>query len=205
MTPCYFLASAIRPLIGTLRDPANRYHTTRTYNPHRQEDIVKRTAIILLIVSALVCMTVGNAMATDPKHANIEGTYKLVGRTMIDSTVKTAPEVIGMMTFTKTYRNLNVAWKDASGKSFSYSVISKYVLTDTSYTETKLFSSMNDELTGAGLKQDYASSTQSVPVTFDNGKVSFKLPFDPVTVVFDGDKITATAEMGFIDSWFKIR
>lgn len=166
---------------------------------------MKRTASIAFALVAIVFVSFGSVWATDPQHADIEGTYKLVGRTMIDSTVKTAPEVIGMMTFTKTYRNLNVAWKDANGKSFSYSVISKYVLTDTSYTETKLFSSMNDELTGAGLKQDYASSTQTVPVTFDNGKVSFKFPFDPVSVVFDGDKITATANMGFIDSWFKIR
>ncbi len=145
------------------------------------------------------------AFAADPKHADIEGTYKLVGRTQTDSTVRTAPEVIGVMTFTKTYRNFNVAWKNSDGKVFSYSVISKYSLTDTSYTETRLYSIMNDEISGTGLKTDFSTSTQTVPVAFENGKVSFKMPFDPVSVVFNGDKITAKADRGFVDSWFKVR
>lgn len=152
-----------------------------------------------------LCLSAGVAIAGDPKHADIEGTYKLVGRTHIDSTVRTAPEVIGVMTFTKTYRNFNVAWKNSDGKAFSYSVISKYSLTDTSYTETRLYSIMNDEIGGTGLTTDFSTSTQTVPVAFENGKVSFKMPFDPVSVVFDGDKITANAELGFVDSWFKVR
>jgi hypothetical protein len=156
------------------------------------------------LVLGICCLVSGAAVAGDPKHADIEGTYKLVGRTFTDSTIKTAPEVIGLMTFTKTYRNFNVAWKDADGKEYSYSVISKYTLTDTSYTETKLYSIANN-LMGDGTKVDFASQSATVPVTFENGKVSFKFPFDPVTAVFEGDKITATAEMGFVDSWFKVR
>ena len=166
---------------------------------------MKTTSRLSLCLVATLCLLNGVVVASDPKHADIEGSFKLVGRTMIDSTVKTAPEVIGLMTFTKTHRNFNVAWKDATGKSFSYSVVSKYTISDTSYTETKMYSIMNDEVSGGGLKVDFATTTQTVPVTFDNGKVSFKFPFDPVSVVFDGDKITATADMGFIDSWFKIR
>ena len=144
-------------------------------------------------------------MASDAKHASIEGTYELVSRTNIDSTVQTAPDVIGLQTFTKTHRNFNVAWKDAAGKVFSYSVVSKYTLTDSIYTETRLYSFMNDEIGGTGLKYHFDTKTLSSPVTFENGKVSFKMRFDPVSVVFEGDKSTATSVAGFTDSWFKIR
>lgn len=165
---------------------------------------MKSTHAIAKVVFGLLMLVSALAFAGDPKHADIEGTYKLVGRTFTDSTIKTAPEVIGLMTFTKTYRNFNVAWKDADGKEYSFSVISKYTLTDTSYTETKLYSIANN-LLGDGTKVDFSSQTLTVPVTFESGKVSFKFPFDPVSAVFEGDKITATADMGFIDSWFKIR
>jgi len=158
-----------------------------------------------MIFAAVAFLTAGDSHATDPKHADIEGSYKLGGRTMVDSNVKTAPEVIGLTTFTKTYRNFNVAWKNADGKIFSYSVISKYTLTDSTYTETKLYSIMNDEIGGTGVKYDFSTTTKTVPVTFESGKVTFKLPFDPVSVVFEGDKTTATGDMGFVDSWFKIR
>jgi hypothetical protein len=158
-----------------------------------------------LVVIVILCLSAGVAVAADPKHASIEGSYKLVSRTQIDSTVNTAPEVIGLQTFTKTYRNFNVAWKNADGKTFSYSVISKYTLTDSSYTETRLYSIMNDEIGGTGLKYEFVNSTLNSPVTFENGKVSFKMPFDPVSVVVEGDKMTATGEAGFIDAWFKIR
>lgn len=166
---------------------------------------MKQKQLILLVSTVLLTVLASMAMASDPKHASIEGTYKLVSRMSPDSSVKTAPDVIGLLTFTKTYRNFNVAWKDAKGKVFSYSVISKYTLTDSIYTETRLYSITNDEIGETGLKYDFETKTQTSPVTFENGKVSFKMPFDPVSLVFEGDKSTATGEAGFIDSWFKIR
>ncbi len=165
---------------------------------------MKLSHVLAALVFGVLMLCCGLAMAGDPKHADIEGTYKLVGRTFVDSTIQTAPEVIGLMTFTKTYRNFNVAWKDADGKEYSLSIISKYTLTDTSYTETKLYS-IAYNLMGEGTKVDIAQQTATVPVTFDGTKVSFKFPFDPVSAVFEGDKMTANAEMGFVDSWFKVR
>jgi hypothetical protein len=143
--------------------------------------------------------------AAEAKHASIIGTYKLVARVYSDSTIKTGPNVVGLQTFTRTYRNFNVAWKDAGGKTFSYAVISKYTLTDSTYTETKLYSVMNDEIGGTGIKYDFEPKTEKVPVTIENGKASFKLPFDPVTVTVDGSKMTATGDAGFVDSWSRIK
>jgi len=41
-------------------------------------------------------------------------------------------------------------------------------------------------------------------VKIDGGRLQFKLPFDPPAVVFEGDKMTATAEGRFIDVWEKV-
>lgn len=166
---------------------------------------MKCKQLSFLVLPMLLSMLAGMVMAADPRHASIEGTYKLISRTSPDSLVSTAPEVFGLLTFTKTHRNFNVAWKDAHGKIFSYSVISRYTLTDSVYSETRVYSVVNDEIGGTGLKYDFEAATKTAPVTFENGKTIIKMPFDPVSLVFEGDKATATGEAGFTDSWFKIK
>lgn len=166
---------------------------------------MKRIQLYALGMAISLTLFSAAAMAVPPNHPSITGTYKLVSRTGKDNSVKTAPNVIGLQTFTKTYRNFNVAWTDANGKTFSYSVISRYTLTDTTYTETKLYSIMDDEISGAGVKYDFTSQSKTVPVTYQTGKLTFKLPFDPVSVVFEGDKMVATGDTDFIDSWSKVR
>jgi hypothetical protein len=51
---------------------------------------------------------------------------------------------------------------------------------------------------------DLSAKMQSVPVTIDGGRLQFKLPFDPPAAVFEGDKMTATAEGRFVDVWDKV-
>ena len=60
------------------------------------------------------------------QNVNIEGTYKLVTRVLSDGTRLKAPDIVGLMTFTKTHRNFNLVWVDKDGKHFSYSVVSTY-------------------------------------------------------------------------------
>jgi len=36
------------------------------------------------------------------------------------------------------------------------------------------------------------------------GRIEFKPPFDPPALVFEGNKITATLEGGFVDVWEKV-
>jgi hypothetical protein len=38
-----------------------------------------------------------------------------------------------------------------------------------------------------------------------SSRMAFKLPFDPPSVVIEGDKMTATAESRFIDYWERVR
>jgi hypothetical protein len=72
------------------------------------------------------------------------------------------------------------------------------------YTETLLFSASDD---GSGKAPAYnrTPQTKSTPVTREAGRMAFKLPFDPPSVVIEGDKMTATAEGVFVDYWERVR
>jgi hypothetical protein len=135
---------------------------------------------------------------------SIEGTYRIVSRTLPDGTVKKAPDVMGLLTYTKTQRNFNIVYKDDKGKFFSYSLVSTYKFTATEYTETILFSILNDQIGGKDIVYDLAGKTQTAAVKVSGGRIEFKPPFDPPTMVIEGKKITATAPGMFVDVWEKV-
>jgi hypothetical protein len=137
------------------------------------------------------------------QEVNIEGTYRLVTRVLPDGTRLKAPDIMGLMTFTKTQRNFNVVRVDKEGKHFSYSLASTYKLTETEYTETIIFSILNDEISGKGLTYTMSEKAATVPVNTSEGKIEIKMPFDPVTAVFEDGRIVATSEDQFTDYWQK--
>jgi hypothetical protein len=166
---------------------------------------------ILAAVTMLLILTLGAlGFAGEPPRApassapSIEGTYRLGSRLLPDGTVQRPPEIMGLFTYTKSHRNFNIVWKDATGKFFSYSLVSTYTLTPTEYRETRLFSILNDQIGGQDIVYDLSGKTQSAPVTIDGRRLQFKLPFDPPAAVFEGDKMTATAKGQFIDVWEKV-
>jgi hypothetical protein len=164
-----------------------------------------RTTVPMLLVLTLGLSFAGIPPRPQASSApSIEGTYKLLSRQLPDGTMLRPPAIMGLLTYTKSHRNFNVIWKDASGKFFSYSLVSTYTLTPTEYRETRLFSILNDQIGGKDIVYDLSEKTQSVPVNIDAGRLQFKLPFDPPAVVFEGDKMTATAEGQFIDVWEKV-
>lgn len=159
----------------------------------------------------LTLFTTGSSLAGPPqmkhmmKSPSIEGTYMLISRKLPDGTTLTPPNIMGLQTFTKGYRNFNVFWKDNSGKVFSYSVASTYKLTGSEYTESLMFGIMNDQIGGKQIDYNLSGETKTAPVKMDGKKIEVKLPFDPPSVVFDGNKLTATAEGMFVDYWEKVR
>jgi hypothetical protein len=82
--------------------------------------------------------------------------------------------------------------------------VSTYKLTPTEYSETRLFSILNDQVGGKDIVYDLSGQTQSVPVNMAGGRIAFKPPFDPPALVFEGNKMTATLEGGFVDVWEKV-
>src|SRR5438552_3856308 len=89
-----------------------------------------------ILAVTLATAALSFATAAGPRAPGIEGTYKLMSRRLADGTVQRSPQVMGLLTYTKTQRNFNVFWKDAEGKIFSYSLVSTYKLTAKRYTET---------------------------------------------------------------------
>ena len=153
------------------------------------------------VVVGMVFLFISAASAQTP---SIEGTYQLVSRTLPNGTVLKPPDIIGLFTYTKTHRNFNIVIKDATGKFYSYSLVSTYKLTPTEYSETRLFSILNDQPGGKDIVYDLSEKTQSVPVKMAGGRIEFKPPFDPPVLVFEGNKMTATLEKEFVDVWEKV-
>ena len=156
------------------------------------------------LLGILVVMTWLLALSAAAQTPSIEGTYQLVSRTLPNGTVLKPPDIMGLFTYTKTHRNFNIVIKDATGKFYSYSLVSTYKLTPTEYSETRLFSILNDQVGGKDIVYDFSGKTQSVPVKMEGGRIEFKPPFDPPALVFEGNRMTATLEGGFVDVWEKV-
>ena len=160
---------------------------------------------VIAIMTFDTATTVGKQKKQVPQVPSIEGTYKLVSRNLPDGKIQGPPDVMGLLTYTKNYRNFNVIWKDAKGKFFSISLGSTYKLTAAEYSETNLFYIRNDQIGGRQTVYDITGQTGTSPVMVKNGSVEFKLPlFKEPSVVFKGNKFTATTS-DFVDTWEKVQ
>jgi hypothetical protein len=136
---------------------------------------------------------------------DIEGTYEFVIRVLPDGTRINAPDIVGLMIFTETHKTSSLMVNKKDGEQFSYSVVSTYNLENSEYTETNIISVINDKTMN---EQAAAISDQSasVPIIKTEGKFEINMPFEPVTAVFDGDRVVTKAKDGtFTDYWKKIK
>ena len=157
-------------------------------------------------MAVIVALSVASANAESMKTPpGIMGTYQLVSRELPDGTKQKPPDVIGLTTFTRDRRNLNVYWKDAKGKSVSISYIATYKLTGKEYSEKTIYFMINDEIGGKGITYDLSGENGTSPAKAEGGRIEFQLPLhgEPY-VVFEGDKFTATRAGAFVDHWEKI-
>jgi hypothetical protein len=192
------------------------------HGPHRRKGISMNTYRGFGPISTLLVLMIGAvsfAGESVPSQASstptIVGTYKLVSRTLPDGTMQFPPDIMGLMTYTKDHRTVNIMWKEPDGKLYALALGSTYTLTPREYSETLLFVIENDQITGTGTNYDLMRRTRTTAVTVDGGRIQFKLPFDPPTVVFEGNTITATAQSGIfappvpapegrVDVWEKV-
>ena len=163
----------------------------------------KNTLASLLMGIAALIACAGQAAGEAP---SIEGTYKLVSRELPNGTKQGPPDVVGLITYAKEYRNFNVYVKDATGKSFSISSISTYKLTDKEYSEKNIYYMVNDEDGGKVVTYDLSGTPATSPVSVKDRRIEFQLPLhgEPA-VVFEGDKLTATRKGAFIDYWERVK
>ena len=161
---------------------------------------MKATTLALALLLGLAAGGVGTGTA---QAQEVEGTWKLLMRKLPDGTTQTPPAVLGAYTIYKGLQNLNVFWHTPEGKPASYSRIATYKMSGAEYTETLLFTATDD---GSGKPTTYnlTGVTESTPVTREGGRLAFKLPFGEPSVVFEGDKVTATLEGQFVDYWERV-
>ena len=149
-----------------------------------------------LIVFLVLCVP---AFAENP-----DGTYRLVTRKLSDGTVLTPPAVHGMGTFRNGMYQLTIFWRSPDGKPASLSRLSKWAWSETEVAATPLAFMIDD---GSGKPPVYVwgGETVRVPVTRQGTRVSHQHPLDPVFMVWDGDKETATIEGVLVDTWERVR
>ncbi len=148
----------------------------------------------------------GRDVAAGSSPSSLEGTYKLVSRDLPDGTKQFPPDVVGLLTYTKEYRNGNIYWKDADGKHSSVSYMGSYKLTDKEYSEKSIYHLVNDETGGKKLRYDLLSESGTAPVMRKNGRIEFTLPLrDEPRLVFEGNKMTAIMEGAFVHHWERVK
>jgi hypothetical protein len=145
------------------------------------------------------------AISASAQAPSIEGTYRLISRQLPDGAILKPPDIMGLWIYTKSNRTYNSVRKDATGKFASSSLVSTYKLTATEYSETLAFSIRTDQIGGKDIVYDLLGKTQSAPVKIEAGHIQFKLPFERPTVMFEGNKMTATVEGVLVDIWEKVQ
>lgn len=153
-----------------------------------------------LVAGLILLLSVATVALAD----DVEGTWRLVKRELPDGTIQTPPTVVGLGTLVKGMRHLNVFWRTPEGKPASFGIISKITLTSNEYTETLLASAFDDG-SGRPVSYNFSGETKSAVVTREGGRTSYQLPFDPPSVVYDGDKLTATLQGAFVDYWERVK
>ena len=156
--------------------------------------------LLLTLASGLLSITLSLNAA---ESTGIEGNYKLVSHMTPDGKVIKAPNLAGMIVWTPGgYKSVIVMYKNVTPTSSSFSLISRYKLSGSTYTET-LLSPVNDPLTGKVL--DLSGTTRSVKVTRDGGSIKFTPPFEVHCLEFKGNTFTATLPNKGVDTWVKVK
>ena len=154
---------------------------------------------------SLVLLT---GVSAPPKPPSIEGTYRLVSRELPNGSKQVPPTIDGLMSFSKSYRNFNIYWRDSAGKVFSVSYVASYQLSPQGYSEKSIFFLRTDEIGGKGASYDLSGKSGAAPVTLTGARLAFTFPLhDEPAVVFEGNRMTAT-ENGpygnFVDHWERV-
>jgi hypothetical protein len=129
---------------------------------------------------------------------SIEGTYRLISRTLRDGTVLKSPDVMGLQTYTKTHRNFNILSRDSGGQFTSRSIVATYTLTPTEYIETTLFHIL---VRGEKVQREVSTPPSRSVVTIEGGRIHFRT--EQRTAVYEWNRFTATSPES-TDLWERI-
>ena len=157
------------------------------------------TSAVMFCVGMGFGFGASNASSAGP---NIEGTYMLEYRELADGKKLVAPEIVGMLSFSKNVRNFNVYWM-SGGKPSSISMVAKYTLSDKEYTEDCMYYAQN--MDGKGIAYETTATHGVSPVTMKDGAIGFTpaLHGEPMLSITKSG-MTATRTGVFTDHWKKM-
>ena len=161
---------------------------------------LRQLAALGSLSMSMLVIFAGGALAQAP---SIEGTYRLVSRTLRDGTVLKPPDVMGLQTYTKSHRNFNILSKDPNGQFVSRSIVATYSLTPTEYVETTLFHIL---VRGQEVRREVSTQPERSSVTLDAGRIEIRRSptnLEQRVTVFEGNKFTATSPAS-VDLWEKV-
>lgn len=157
---------------------------------------VSRSLFASLVIFLTLC---ASAYAENP-----DGTYRLVMRKLSDGTVLKPPAVQGMGTFKNGMYQLTLFWRTPDGKPATLSRISKWEWTETEVAATPLVFLIDDG-SGKPPVYEWGGETRRVAVVRQGTRVSHPHPLDPVFMVWEGDKETATIDGVLVDTWERVK
>ncbi len=129
-----------------------------------------------LVAGFFAICAVFSSLPAAAQSSAIEGSWKLVSRVLPD------------------------------GKLGSFSALAAYRLTADEYTESRLFRVFDDPSSGKGVDYETVGAVRAEPMKQTGQQIRIKAPFDPVTWIFEGSKLTAIAAGGeFVDNWARVK
>ena len=135
---------------------------------------------------------------------DLDSSWRLVMRKLPDGTVQTPPTVQGMFTSKNGVRQLIVFWPAPDGKPASLSELSKWERSAAEVAVTPMLVIFDD---GSGKGPVYAvgGDRKIAPVARQGNRISYQDPIDAPYIVWEGDRMTATLEGVFVDSWERVK
>jgi hypothetical protein len=158
---------------------------------------------------ALLATTIGLILGTSPRavagdEKALIGSYSLATRVMTDGTRLTGPDILGIMTFTKTRRTVIMKWPRPGAEPVSIALIASFTLSGGRYCESVAYGA-NGNLGAPGVTYDAPSTTPACSRAIsDASGLSFDVPGENLRLRVTRDGIiTSTAK--WTDYWEKVK
>jgi hypothetical protein len=159
-------------------------------------------AVLLVSTMAAALSSFQSAVAGDEKA--LVGSYVLAKRVAQDGRELHGPDVVGLMTFTKTYRTVIMKWIVPDAGPASIAFITTYSLSRGKYCESVVYGA-NANLGAPGVTYDVPSAAPAcTAASSDASGLSFDVPGEHLRLRVTRDGFIATAPR-WTDHWERVK
>ena len=132
------------------------------------------------------------------------GSYTLAKRVTKDGKTLEGPEILGFMTFTKTYRTVIMKWSGSSESPTSIAFIAAYTLSGQKYCEREIYG-VEGNLRAPGVAYDTLPTEPACTAAIsDASGLSFDVPNEPLRFRVGRDGIISTTAR-WTDYWERVK